>query len=263
MDPVDEFLEESPGQIKIAEGLRLWHEWKAEPNKTTLRPLLDHFKSDFDKKLHLFKAPNVSAAALRSAMIGHAIKAFEDYDPSRGASLSTHVNNRLARAQRDNLQNQNMAVIPEEIAGAITAVNLAKGNLRDQFERDPTHKEIASYLKKNPEMIGNKRTRTRISPTFIKRVEDYAIRDISSAKFETDPNQGRLPAFEETVGLLVNDPNIIPEGSQERLVANHLFGLNGVEQEQRTSVIANRLGIQPSQVSRLRGRIEKKLKNYL
>lgn len=245
-DPVDSYLDERQkrASTKQHEDIQLWQTWKKTPKPQTLEPLLKRFDPMFGQRVRMWRAPNVQESAFRAHLTGQAIKAFESYDPNRGASLNTHVANRLKKSLRFVHQTQNLAYIPEAKVSLIGPINSAEDELSEQLGRDPTHAEIASHL--------------GLSAKQVKEVRQAQIKDVIGTTFETDPVPRVSPREQEVLSLL--RPSLKRD---EQKVFDHVFGYGGKMKIESTTELAKKLGKSPSQVSRLKTGIIDKYKRYV
>jgi DNA-directed RNA polymerase specialized sigma subunit len=252
-NPVDEYLD-SAGGLKTAgiekrsardqQHLEYWQTWKAEPSKENIKPLIKEFQPTFNAKLREWKAPNTQEAAFRADLMSHTIKAFESYDPNRGASLSTHVNNYLKKAKRFNTRNQNVAYIPEEKAQWIGPIDTARDKLYEDLGRHPTHEEIAGEV--------------GIKPKLVKEIQGMRYADVRGSAFQSDPLGHTGSRDQEVISLLRHELN-----EKEKPVYDYVYGQNGKPKIESTGEIAKRLGMSPSQVSRIKNSIGAKYKQYV
>lgn len=251
--PVDEALsaKEKLAAERKAEDLRLWDAWKQTPDQQTIEPLLQRFEPMIGQHVRKFKAPNVRESALRANLQEHAIKAFESYDPNK-AALSTHVMGRLRKGLRFTRQHQNLARIPEAKAELIGPLQKATDSLTDSLGRAPTHFEISTHMNQNQDL--NK----AVSPMLVKQIQQAQVKDINASSFESDPVPKASTREREVLGLL--RPALKPD---EQAVFDHLYGMNGKARTTSTGAIAKKLGKSPSQISRLKGRIESQYKKYV
>lgn len=258
-NPVDDYLstKEKTAAERDTEDLHHFNKWKQSPTKTNLNNLISRFESDINRGAHSWKAPAVPVAAFKADLKKNAINAFETYSPDKGASLRTHVNNLLRRSQRFNAKYQNVAFIPEEKSALITPIKKAREVLFDDLGKQPTHGQIASYLNNQPELLP-KRVQGKLTASLIKTVDKYQIKDIPGGAFESDPVPKMMSFHTETLELL--RPSLKPD---EQVVYDFMFGKNGKPKIESTGEIARRIGRSPSQVSRLKKRIEATYKKYL
>jgi DNA-directed RNA polymerase specialized sigma subunit len=251
-NPVDNYLseKEKAAAASTALDMQVFETWKSSPTKRNTRKLLKRFDSEVNKRVGWWKADNVNEAAFRANLQKNAIKAFQTYDPMRGASLRTHVNNMLKRSQRFNATYQNVAKIPEDKIALITPIQKARDQLRQQFDSPPDNKAIANFLNQNPALVPVKRVRGRVTPGLVNTVQAYQIKDIAEEKFESDPVPQAASFERETLRLLRHVLS-----SDDRNVYDYLYGAGGKKQVTSTGEIARRLGKSPSAISRAKARI--------
>jgi DNA-directed RNA polymerase specialized sigma subunit len=259
-DPIDDYLEdkEKLADARESADMEAFHAWKADPNKQNTSTLLKRFNPMFSQRVSMWKAPAVDEAAFRADLKRHALTAFETFDPSRGAQLRTHVGNLLRRSQRFNSKYQNVAFIPEEQAALITPIQQARDFLFQEKGEQPSHEDIASYLNENEDMLP-KRVRGKMTPQRVLTVQQYQIRDIPGSAFESDPTPKSMSFERETIDVL--RPALKTE--DEKTVYDYLFGKGGKPHVESTGEIARRMGKSPSQISRLKKRIESTYKKYV
>lgn len=73
------------------------------------------------------------------------LKAFDNYDPNKGAKLSTHVINTYKKVSRENINNQHAIRVPENVHFKFKPIVEANAYLTESLNREPTHQEIAEY----------------------------------------------------------------------------------------------------------------------
>lgn len=244
-NPVDTFLLEKRSAIqqKREQELKQLNLWQQTKKPEHLEPLIKAYEPLVAQKMRQFKAPTVNEAAFKAELQKHLIGAFESYNPDRGAMLSTHVENRLKKAQRYNNRFQNFAYIPEGQARYIGKINKATDELTDKFGRPPTHSEIGDHIGLPPKQVA--------------KIVGAQRRDIAASSFESDPTEVAMHRDQEVMGLL--SFNLTPD---EKKVFNHISGQEGARKISGTNEIAAAIGKSPSQVSRLRSSILAKYNQY-
>lgn len=85
-------------------------------------------------------------AALAAEATKWTIRAIKNYDPTKGASLSTHVVSYLPKVRRLNYKYQNAARLPENKQLQFHVYDKALQDLTDRLNRDPTSDEMAAEL---------------------------------------------------------------------------------------------------------------------
>ncbi len=250
--PLDEALtaKEKTAAQRRAKDQQMWEAWKANPNTETLRPLMKRVQPIINSKVRMWKAPGVNEAAMKANLTIHAMDAFKTFDPNR-AGLRTHLENRLQKSKRFNIQQQNLAYIPEAQAARIGDIQRATDELTEDFGRTPNPQEIATYL--NPQLS----QRQQLSGKKVHQIQQAQIGDVIGSSFESDPTPRAISREREVVGLL--RPAL--KGDEQK-VFDHLYGLNGVQRTTSTTQLAKLLGKSPSQVSRLRTKILKKFEEF-
>lgn len=99
-------------------------------------------------KKHQQLAGSLPDSALSAEITKHAINAIDNYDPTRGAKLSTHVFNHIAQASRLNYTYQNAVRMSEDKQqGKFKHYKKALDDLNSELSREPTDKELADRLK--------------------------------------------------------------------------------------------------------------------
>jgi hypothetical protein len=155
-NPVEDYVKEKTAakEQRKKHELQLWQTWKEQGEQPNhLQPLLKLYEPLLAQKVRLWKAPQVPESAFKAELQTHLIKAFQGYDPARGAAINTHVEKRLEKAKRYNNRYQNLAYIPEGQSGMIGSIAKARDVLTDQFGRAPTTDEIADHLSLTPKRL--------------------------------------------------------------------------------------------------------------
>ena len=259
-NPLEEYGDSKVKQAatRDASDMSAYNTWKAKPTTKNMGTLMKRFNPMIGQRVSVWKSPGVNEAAFRADLKKNAINAFETFDPTRGAQLRTHVGNRLKRSQRFNARYQNLAYIPEEKAALITPIGKATEILQGDLGKQPTNRQIATYLSRNEHMLP-KRVRGKMNAVLVKTVQDYQIKDIPGSGFESDPVPKAISIERETLELL--RPALGTE--DEKTVFDFMYGKHGKPQVTSTGQIATRMGKSPSQVSRLKKRIELTYRKYM
>lgn len=251
-NPIDNAFD---GQVKAAaekraEDLKLWEAWKQNPGPETTRPIMQRFEPVFKAKIRQWKAPNVNEDAFRTELQLRTLKALETFDPSK-AGFRTHLEFHLQKAMRFNANQQNYARIPEGQARRIGKIDSARNELSEELGRDPTHEEIAELL--NSRLVGKEKA---LSGKQVAKIQASRINDVVLSSLEQDPSPNAINRDREIISLL--RPTLKPD---EQVVFDHLYGINGRPLISSTNELARTLGKQPSQISRLRSSILKRVQN--
>jgi DNA-directed RNA polymerase specialized sigma subunit len=255
MTPITRFQNANKelNQQRRDETQSLWDTWHVQGRKPEhLDPMIQNFQGLIGAKVREWKPPAIPKSAFEAELTKHVIKAIESYDPNRGASLNTHVNYRVQKAKRYMVQQQNMARIPEVQAYSIGTLQRSHDALSEEFAREPTHAELAEHMSEH-DVNGRKYT-----PKQVAVIAKAQRRDIPSSMWESDPEPQSVQREREILPLIREtlDP-------KEQKVFDHLYGHGGAPIINSTNSLATRLGMSPSQVSRLKSSIATKYRQYL
>ncbi len=127
--------------------LVLFNQWKesGEKDKKAFTALVNNMKPLVMKEVNALSG-SLPQSALKGEAISWTIKAIKDYDPSKGAKLSTHVYSWLRKTKRLNYTHQNMANMGEDKQLQYGKFNIARSNLEDELDRTPTSEELGKAL---------------------------------------------------------------------------------------------------------------------
>ena len=123
----------------------LWREWKRNPTSVNLERVLGQLNPVIQRAVNQWSG-SLARAALELEAKSLAREALETYRPTGGASLATHVTNRLKKLSRLSYTHQNLARIPEYQTLKFHTYTSAQAQLQDKFGRDPTNNELADQL---------------------------------------------------------------------------------------------------------------------
>lgn len=220
--------------------LELWKTWKANPNNTTLKPLmksLNPFIESQVTKLH----GNLPRSAIKGQMTQLVINALPNYDPSK-AQLNTYLGNTAGMKLHRYVYNyQNMGQIPEPRIILISRFKKTKDNLENELGRPPTYEEISDEM----------RIPVKQLKTLEKELRQDLIQDGNFTNIFADENT----AVDDSIIMLAAEL----EG-QEREVVEYLYGINGKPKLQGNE-IAIKLGISPSMIVVIKNKLANRLRS--
>lgn len=124
----------------------VWRTWKRAPTKPNLQTVLVQLNPVIQREVNRW-AGTLARAALELEAKRLAVEAIKTYRETAGASLATHVTNRLKKLSRLSYTHQNIARIPEYQTLKYHTYESAKADLVDNLGRDPTHVELADELR--------------------------------------------------------------------------------------------------------------------
>lgn len=239
-----------------ADELELWKVWKKNGQKPEdLDPLLTSFAPLIRTRMNMYRTREISTAALEFEHKKELVNALKTFDPSKGAQLGTHVNNRLLKVDRFVKTNTNFARIPENVSNYIGHFNNVKAEMASNLGYEPDIKAIHEHLLKNPhEALG------KPSMKFLVRLQKEQRKSFISGSNDSEnitPAVNLSSRDEEVVHLIMHQ--LTPE---ERSVHEYVFGLNG-KPTLKPGEISKKLGMDNSKVSKLKASILKKMEPHL
>jgi DNA-directed RNA polymerase specialized sigma subunit len=134
--------------------LQAWQAWKRQPNDTTLQTVLDRLDPIIQTEVNRWVG-TLARPALETEAKLLAVEAIQSFRPSGGASLATHVTNRLKKLSRISYTHQNIARIPEYQTLKFRTFADAQAKLMDKHGREPTHDELADELNWSKSALNN------------------------------------------------------------------------------------------------------------
>ena len=231
------------GRRRSQQDLELWQEWNASGRKPEeLEPLLQSLQGPINSKVNEFKGAPVPPSAVRGFATAQAVKALQTYNPKRGASVNTFVNWHLKKVRSFVLKHQNVGRIPEHRGYNITRFKEARTELTDKMGVPPDSLTLAENL--------------GWSQAEVMRMEKELRPDLIAS---LSPEPDRLPDIQsarERDVLRYIHYELTPD---ERLVLEYSLGLYGKPKLSATD-ISRTMGISLPKVSRIRGKIDRKLR---
>lgn len=125
--------------------MELYTAWKESGDKKALGELVRQLSPIIYSEVRRASG-TLPEAALSAEAKKWAVKAIQNYDPSKGTTLSTHIMNYLPKIRRLNYKFQNSARLPENLHLQYTTFQNAVSHLTEKLNRDPTDEEVASHL---------------------------------------------------------------------------------------------------------------------
>jgi len=217
----------------------VWRRWKRKKDKKDLSYLLTHVDPVLQRRVNQFASAPVSQAAIEAEAKKQAVIAFGTYNPKKGASLKTHVGHRMSKLYRYVAKRQNIGTIPEHRVMKINTFQKTKELLNEQKGREPTVIELADELS--------------WSPNEISRMEAELRKDLGHSLSFQDHAFINFNQNVEAINFAYY--SLAP---QEQLVYDYSVGAHGKSQL-KTSQIARKLHVSPSQISKMKKNILKKI----
>lgn len=224
----------------------LWREWRKDNDPKKLGQLLDSFQPMIKSTVRKWSGSSVPDSVLKDNAEILAVKAFKTYDESSAASLGTHVFNNMKGISRIVTSNQNVARIPEHQVQKIGTFKTVKSHLEGELDREPTAIEMSERLGwslKDVNYMESALRKDLLSSGDV--IADYAMPGVHD-----DERRRDLVDFI----YYELDP-------REKLVFEYLTGKYG-KPRKTAAEIASTMGVSDATVSRIRARIEEKIRKY-
>lgn len=125
--------------------IEAYNKWKETGDKASLGLLIKQLHPIIYSQVERTSG-TLPKAALSAEAKKWTYKAIESYDPSKGASLSTHILNYLPKIRRLNYKFQNSARLPENLQLQYSNFQTGVSHLQETLGREPTDDEIAKHL---------------------------------------------------------------------------------------------------------------------
>lgn len=258
MDEIDDIpdgpsLPPPPGTTRGNE-LQLWHQWKNSGYRQQhLQPLVDSMQGVVIHTVRKYKPTpttgvDISFNMLKAEANKHLVEALKSYDPRGGASLGTHVFNRMKRVDRFVKENQNFGRVVEQRAQKWGDYMAARSIIETELGRPPTPIELSQKM--------SLRMGRAITPKEAERFMKEDRRDLVQTGL--DDNQFTFMPTADRMILKMVPQELTPE---ENAVFDRVFGMNG-SRKMSPGEISKDLRIHPSKVSRLKNTIGQKIEQF-
>ena len=250
-NPVDAFLaarsalKKEAARTRAQKDFDAWDRWRTGGKKEEdMEVLLKQVDPLIRKASNVYAGKvNMPNSAIRAEFQIQAMKAFDKYDPNRGAALGTYLTWQLKKGRRFVNTYQNLGRIPETRINLITTFQNEKDRLTDKLGREPSAMELADRLKWPVTQVSAMET-------------ELSRKEVPMSTLQGDLSALKPSKEAETIRLLQYELN--PE---EKLVYEYLLGINGKPQL-KPGQIASRMRITSSKVSRIKTSIGNKAKRY-
>jgi len=183
--------------------LELWRQWKNTQSQADLDALIKQMWPVIRRETARWAAI-MSPAMLDNEAKLLAIKAFQTYNPTVGAALSTHLTNQLQKLSRTAYARQSTLGVPEQKRLLFNNYNRAFRQLEDLHGRPPTLDAIADHMRLPPaklrevvDVVGKKEfMESGDGPAFVQFMDDPEV--VHLAYHDMTPVQKKI--FEMRTG---------------------------------------------------------------
>lgn len=226
---------------------RVWRSWRREKSrkkkKKKLGTLLQHFDPVIQHRVNQFAGVPIPRTAIEAEAKKQAAIALRTYNPKKGASLKTHVTNRMPKVFRYVARRQNIGTIPEHRVAKINTFKKIKEYMTETKGREPTTLELADELAWTPQEVSRMEAELRKDLGHSLTFQDAAFLDF---------NQNM-----ETINFAYY--SLTP---REQLVYDYTVGAHG-KQHLPASGIAKKIGVSPSQISKIKKRVVERIQRHM
>jgi len=121
-------------------------EWQKTRDPKLYTELTMRYKPIVQSVVNKYSTVGVAPSTLRAQATSQMIRAFNSYDPNKGAQPSTHIWNNLQKVQRIAADSQLSGHIPEHRNLKRSTFTIVKQNLEDRLGYEPNTEQIADEL---------------------------------------------------------------------------------------------------------------------
>lgn len=219
--------------------------WKKQRDYSAYTELKNRNRGMVFQYVNRYKAASVPQSALEAEAWKLFDDAVNDFSPTAGAKFSTYLSYQLRKLDRYTKKYQNIARIPEALAGQIGDYDRAYNQYVSKHKKAPTHKQMSKL--------------TGMPISHVKRLHTSRRQDLFEGMYEGNI-QERLDLEESTKWLLVELRDELTP--QERQVYDYLIGHNKPQITSKKE-LSQRLKMSPGRVSQITRNIAIKLKPHL
>ena len=219
--------------------------WKKKPTPENMGVLLDKAEPVINSAVQSYAGGN---QALKSRARLLASKAFQSFDPDKGAKLHTHLMTQLQPLTRYSRAYSQVLHVPERTSADLYQIHQGHQRFVDEYGREPADSELADM--------------TGISMRRIAKVRGYAKGEMAESGL-TEQDEGETAVMYP--GVSRADPNQIwleyvhhDLGPLDQKILEWKTGYNGKE-TLSTNEIARRLGLTPGAVSQRSAKIAERM----
>ena len=222
--------------------IELWNEYKGG-NKAAKNELIDRYlpRIKAQVRLRFGGGTTVPISAVESEGIMQVSNAIDNFNPSKGASLSTHIFNYLQKVSRFHNTYAFSVRSSEEVFGHVSPIMGAHSELSERLGRDPSNLEIAEHLHMDEKVVARVRNQAKDIKTQI----DFDLKGTSTVM---DDYIDFVRKFDLT--------------PQEQIVFDHTTGYLGAKKK-KAGDIAKSLNVSPAQISHIKNKISKKFEDAM
>ncbi len=220
--------------------IKSWHDTK---NYTAYKLLKDRHRGMVLQMVNQYRAAAIPAASLEAEAWLLFDDAVNHFKPDQGAKFSTYLNYQLRKLDRHTKKYQNVARIPEVLAGKIGDYDRKQQELAQDLKRQPTNKEMAGAL--------------GMKVKHVEQLNRSRRGDFFEGKFEGQDVVNQNEKIDWILREVRDELN-----PQELQVYDHLIGYN-VKKITNKRDLATKLNMSPGRVSQITRQIADKINPHI
>lgn len=230
-----------------AKELETWKAWKDTGDSTHLSSLLSSYTPLIKKNASAFYGAPLPRSVIDAEAKRVAITAFTNYDPAKGVKLNTYVMSYMPKLRRYVNDHQNVARVPEEWSLRIGNFNRGESDLTSKLGRTPTSHELSDHLAWAPGDVDKMRKMLR--PDLIAEQQDESLGRMNTT------GEAKINMF---IGYLHHELH-----DDEKLVFEHLYGLNGAKTANTSDELAKVTGLSVPRVNKIKTNLAEKVQSHM
>lgn len=228
---------------KVSELDKKYTQWSNSRRQDHLSELMQEAAPIISKAITSY-APNSSPAVASQAKI-LAKKAFETYDPKKGAKLQTHLYTQLQPLQRE-AGSYDTLHVPEGVRFDIRHINEAHNRFVEENGQEPSDEELADYTGLSAKRIAH-----------VRKHDKAIIGEAQLQPADDDSDSASMPATQE--GQNAWREMVYSElGDRDKLIYDLKTGRNG-RVPMSVGELALKLKITPGAVSQRLSKIDERI----
>lgn len=220
----------------------LWSSYMDDKTDIALDTLLKAYEPEMNMRIARFSAAKVPRSAMKDFARKKAIRAFDTFDPNRGAKLSTWVTHNIRNIAEDINKYKSTIKIRGKRDRLIGDLKDTRAMFMDVHDREPTLEELATEMGEPTRIVA--KAMAELNP-------GYSPITMESDPFHTGTMTPELQQAMRIVRIGLND--------QERLIWDYKLGINGQRRVPKQSEIAKLVGVSDGTVTRTIQRITREL----
>jgi len=230
--------------------LEVWKRWKDKRDKGAFRELLnggDHgpgYRNLINWWSRRYTQDNqLPTSAVKANMLGHFRRALDNWEPEKG-QLNTYVVWNLKKTSRFMNTYAPIARIPEQRLSDVRTYSIARDELEDALDREPSDFEVSQKLGWDQKKAALIRTEARAHLTMQEGLDE--------SPFGSDTTEA-MNTIHSVHPLL---------DVEAKKVLEHTYGLYGRKEIEDNNDLAREMGVTPNRVRAVKRRIAKVIEKY-